>query len=126
MLRGRVGDCLQHHRIGLVAVMVDVDAVAILRGPAGDASDRFLEGGQVVVAVAVRGRFGLRDGLAAVTQPLRPAVDAIDAEHEVEDRSEDRRQPGQADPADRRADLALAQQHVHGDHDGDQQAEGRP
>ena len=52
-------------------------------------------------------------------------LDAVDAEHQVEERAPDRRQPGETDPARGGGDLALAQKHMGGDAQGQDDAERR-
>jgi len=45
------------------------------------------------------------------------------AQEQVQGRSEDRREPGEADPADRHAHPALAQQGMHGHRDREGEAD---
>ena len=66
---------------------------------------------------------GDRAVIAPHADPRRAALHPVDAEHEIERPADRRRQPAEPDPADRRADLALGEQHVPGDGERDHQVE---
>jgi hypothetical protein len=120
-----LGDRCQHRRIGLVAVAQQGQGVARLRRTLRDAPRRDLQRCQVVVDVHARRRGAPPAVAPHRAQPPCAAPDAVDAEHEIEEPAEDRRQPRQADPADGSPDVALALQHVHGHRHGDHKADQR-
>jgi hypothetical protein len=115
LLRGI--DRRDHRGIGLVAVAQHVGGVADGRGHAGQPADRIFERRQRIevdgVGARRRGRHVLRH--ARPPQPLGAPLHAIDAEAEVQQGAEERRQPRDPHPRDRRADVALVQQDVDGD-----------
>jgi hypothetical protein len=117
-----LADRRDHRRIGFVAVAQQRDAIAALGRAAGQASRGPVERGQMVgaldrrlltVARAVPGPAGAQ----AMGAPGHP----VDAEHQIQQRAQHRGEPGDADPADRAADVALAQQDMQRDGDRQQQ-----
>jgi len=91
--------------------------------PAGDAADAALQRAQVAVAAGFGPVRLAASPAAGRAEPSCPALHAVDAEHQVEDRARDGRQPSQADPARGRRHVTLAQQRVRGDERGERDVE---
>ncbi len=109
-------DRRQHDRIGAVAVLEPAQGVAAEQRPAGEAPDRLGQQRVLPVQLPLAGGHAVPAGPPPrPTQPARQPPHPVDAEHRVERGADQRRQPGQADPADRRADVALGAQHVQRD-----------
>jgi hypothetical protein len=53
------------------------------------------------------------------TQIPSPAIDAVDSQEDVQDRTKHRRQPDQPDPADRGARIPFEEQYMPGCHQAD-------
>ncbi len=121
----RAVDRGEHSWIGLVAVAQERDGIAALGPPPGDALPGLLERRQMVVAARRRGgRLGAVFRLP-LAQPAGAPPHPVDAEDQIDDAAENRREPGKADPADRGADVTLVQQHMPGDPDGEHEMHER-
>ena len=109
----------QHGRVGLVAVLVDLDRVAAQHGTAGQPADALLQRIEVVVATLLQaGCHGTIQAARIGAQLARAPLDAVDAEHDVADGAGDGSKPGKPDPGRGRRYLALAQERVDRDHYG--------
>ena len=112
---GRGLDGGEHARIGLVAVAQQPDRIARRRGAPRQPLAAAVERREQAVLRRSRAR-----GDGRIPPGLRPAqrdgaaADAVDAEQGVDRATQEGRQPGEADPADRAADIALAQQGMRG------------
>ena len=102
----------EHSRIGFVAANERLDGVAVDERPGGHLPHQLGQRPQWGIIGADRlgetfetgdrGREFVNDGEFAGPQLAGPRPDAVDAEDGVGDRTKDRREPDQADPADRR------------------------
>ena len=124
-------DRREHPRIGRVAAIEQLDRVAVDERPIGDLSDerrqraerRLLRPDGLLESRCLRNRVAefVGDGAGPGAQLGGPGADAVDAEHRIGDRPEDRRQPDQAHPADRRARVALHEDRVRRREDVDRE-----
>ena len=127
-------DRLQHRRIGFIAVAHRRDRVAGQGRTMREDADRPFQGRILLAAQGADRRRRRPAGGIAAADPVGTPPDPVDAEHPVERRADDGREPGQAHPADRGGDVALVKQdmdrdqdreaHMQGGHD--QGAEGIP
>jgi len=122
--RGAV-DGSQHRRVGFVAVHQDVDGTAIGQWLARHLPHELRQGVQLARdPIRYRsggGCFGPHaNGLCAILvgeaqtapHPMRLTGDPVDAEEEIEHRSDDGREPHETHPPDRRAHIILGEYDV--------------
>jgi hypothetical protein len=115
--------------VGVAAAGERREAVAIDQRQVRELGDVASQGRQVRGVIGqglVQGVIGQRPAAGgaidgAVPPHQRPGLplDAVDPEHEIQDRTHQRRQPDDADPADGAARVALGEDDVAGGHDGD-------
>ena len=107
------GDGIEHGGIGGLAVLQGRGGVAGQQGAAGDFAGGAIQRDQVRRRNGATGRLiGRGDGTAA--QALAAALNAVDAEQDIQRGAECRGEPGQADPRGRGDRIALTQQDVCG------------
>ena len=117
MLDFRALDGGDHLRVALIAALENRDHLADRHLLSGDIPDGDLE-----ALDRVRRRNVAGDGSVEIRdrslQSARSALDAIDAKADVEQRSDNWRQPGNPDPCDGRGHFALMGQRVDGNRRG--------
>ncbi len=121
-------DRREHRRIGVVAAAQQADPVARLGRQAGQPADRVFERRQRP-GIGRIGRHLLdQEHVAALApEPHGAPLHAVHAQRVVQDPADERRQPGDPHPRDRRADVALVEQDVnrHAARDGDMRHRGQ-
>lgn len=125
---------LEHGRKSLVAIQQRLNVVPALerlRGNPVRQRDQRLPGGRNRTVASTTLPLAARDLVFRVVRPAHLAhppdcaPDAVDPEQQVGHRAEERRQPDQARPANRRPHFGLGEQDMHGRQDGEQEV-GQP